>query len=493
MDTCASVRMSNGEILLALEHNEEFFINFFLGDSMALPTPEFHPKLLSLMIHEQVQQLCLAIPRGHAKTTLAKLAAVYYLLFTDYQYVLYMSSVAGHSVECVNDIVNYFSSPNFEAVFGNCGVEFFTEQEGKGYYKFKLPSGKICILKAFGAGQKVRGTLIEGIRPQLVIVDDLEDNDNIGTPDLFKKLKRWFYGPFKKCIDKQKHKWIWIGNMIAQESMLYENCVSPFWTSRLFGALLADGTPLWPDMWTLDELRKDFAEYAKNKMADVWFAEMMNMPLALGNGIIKPEDIQYLPEMMPGDYTKGFITVDFAISKESWADSTSLNVHIWRDDLQQWQVVETIHEHGLGPIGTFWHIIKLGQKWHVGFVGLEAVAWQAAAEQIYEHLCLMNGITGFKFVPVPARAAKTERILSWVDMIKSGMYALTEGDFIITRQLLVYDVKKKANDDDAIDSCAQASYMITQHLLDIFEHKMLDLGLQARFETQSLNATSIGV
>jgi len=466
-----NTRLSNKDIAYALEHDSEFFINFFLAEEIVVPVPKFHGDLLDLMVHTDVPQLSLAVPRAHAKTTLAQLAAIHYLLFTDYGYVLYMSSTSGHSVACVNDIVDWLESENFQRVFGVC--EFHTRQEGKGFYEFTMPNGKKCIIKAFGAGQKVRGTLIKKKRPQLVIVDDLEDNDNIGNKDLFMALKRWVYGPFKKCTDPFKNKWIWIGNMIQQQSMLFENHKSEYWHSILYGCLLEDGTPLWPDLWPLDALRQDFAEYQSNGMADVWFAEMMNMPMAGINSIIDADQITYLPQQAYREPKIGFLTVDLAISKEAWAHATTIIAHAWIADVEMWQIVETKEFFGIDPIALFREVVTMGADWGFFVVGIESVAYQAALQPVFQHLCLMENIEGFSFVGCPARARKTERILTWAGLIKDRTYGLTEGDYIVTQQLLAYDPTKKENTDDTIDGAAHGCYMIANYTYEIWNQQDL--------------------
>jgi len=192
-----SARLGNAEIVRALEHDSQFFINFFLAEDIIVPVPEYQWEIMDLMVHSDVPKLSLAVPRAHNKTTLAQLAAIHYFLFTDYSYILYMSETSGHSVPCVNDIISWLTCDNFVKVFGH--IQFQAEQVGKGYYEFTMPNGKQCILKAFGAQQKVRGTKIRKRRPQLVIIDDLEDNGpkgNINTHEAFIALKRWVYGPF---------------------------------------------------------------------------------------------------------------------------------------------------------------------------------------------------------------------------------------------------------------------------------------------------------
>jgi len=69
------VQLGTQEIKLALEHDSEFFIQFFLGEELLFPVPEFHVENLDLMVLREVPKLALAIPRAHAKTTLANAKA----------------------------------------------------------------------------------------------------------------------------------------------------------------------------------------------------------------------------------------------------------------------------------------------------------------------------------------------------------------------------------------------------------------------------------
>lgn len=466
------VNLSVDDTKKLLQYDAKFLIHFFLGDLLTADVPDLHPELFNLMVRLDILQLILAVPRGHAKTTIAKLACIYYYLFTDFSYVLYMSNTASVSIPAVNDIIGFMESDNFKAVYGE--IEFLTKQEGKGIYRFKLPNGKICILKAFSAGQQVRGTNIHNTRPQLIVVDDLEDNDNIATKELFDKLKRWFYGPFKKCIDKFNNKWIWIGNLISEQSMLAENLKSEFWHSRLYGCIKDDGTPLWEGLWSLEALKQDYAEYEEAAMADVWFAEMMNMPMAGVDGVIQASDITYAPRMEMNDHKIGFITVDLAHSIETWAHETVVAVHMYNEEFEFWQIVQTNGYKGMDPVKLFPIVMQAAQDWGIYVVGIENVAYQATVQPIWEHFCLIDNIQGMTFVGIPARSQKFARIITWAGLLKTGEYRLTQGDFAVTQQLLAFNPKKKENVDDIIDACAHGVWMIRFQTYEIFNQRFKD-------------------
>jgi len=473
------VQLSTEEIKAALQYDPEFFIQFFLGDELTFPVPEFHVELFKLMIDLQVDKFACAVPRDHAKTTLAKLACVYFFLFSDYRFILYLSNTVSIAIPSVNDIIAFMECDNFVAVFGKIKME--TRQDGKGIYKFWL-GDKLCILRAFGVLQQVRGINIDNQRPQLAILDDIDAAQAEVTEVSFRIAKRWFYGPFKKALDKFHHKIVQIGNLTETQSLIAENCASEFWHSRVYGCLLSNGKPLWPDAWSIDKLKKDYVEYLEAGMADVWFAEMMNMPSAGGRGIILAEEIFYNPHIQEDDIKYGFITIDLAISKETWAHKTVIAVHGWLENCGPngaWQAVDYEGYTGIDPISLFWEVIRLCKKWRIQTVGIESVAFQASLKYVFEHECLRNGIEfnencmpgerGISFVQLQAIGRKPQRIIAWAAMIKAKEYALNYGDFALTQELISYRPDRKTNVDDHIDAYAYAPQMLQRWMYLIMQ------------------------
>ena len=459
MNTVNAVQMNTAAIKQSLEYDEEFFIHFFLGDELTFPVPKFHKDIFHTMTNATIKKFCCAVPRDHAKTTLAKLAVVYHFLFSPYRFIVYISNTFAIAAPACEDIVAFIESENFQAVFGS--IEWLTRRPGDGIYKFKIGS-KVCILRALGAGQQVRGINVDNQRPQLAVIDDLEDNDNIATEALFLKLKKWVYGPFRKCLDKFDNKMIWLGNMISNRCMLKENCESDFWYSMRYGALLSTGEALWPDAWPLDKLKADFAEYVQAGMSEVWFAEMMNLPLVGGRGLIRPDEIEYRPKVFPGDLEYGFITIDPAISDKTWAHKTAVVVHGFIDE--KWQVVDYTFDTGIDPIRLFNITIELASMWGIHVVGIESVAYQASLQPVFAYFAAEQGMEFMEFVKVPAVMQKTQRIAGWCAMLKAKQYTLTEGEYAATDQLLNYDPSKRENDDDLIDACAHGPHMIERHM-----------------------------
>lgn len=459
------VESSAKKIKHALENDPEFFIEFFLQDELTFPVPEFHKEIFLTMISPKVKKFVCAIPRDHAKTTLAKLAVVWLFLFSKYRFIIYVSNTHKISVEAAADIRSFLLSDNFAEIFGR--PQFIVDRQGDGIYKFKL-GDKMCILRALGAGQQVRGINIDNKRPQCAVVDDLEDNDNIATEALYEKLKKWFYGPFIKCLDKFDNKVIQLGNMISNRQLLKEHCESKLWFSMKYGCLLSNGQPLWPDAWSIAKLKADFNEYLERGLLDVWYAEMMNLPLAAGLGLIRADKIFYAPHIGKADIEYGFITVDPAISKQTWAHKCGIVVSGWTLN-GYWQAVDYHLEKGMGPIELLDKIIELCYLWGVHVVGIESIAYQSSLKPIYEYICAMRGINWIRFKEMYYGGRKVQRLASWASMVKRKEYAIPEGDFTFTEQLLTFNPKEEDNDDDLIDASSYAPQMIDDYIFEIME------------------------
>ena len=100
---------------------------------------------------------------------------------------------------------------------------------------------------------------------------------------------------------------------------------------------------------------------------------------------------------------------------------------------------------------------------------------QAALVFVYEHLQHIRNLHEFRFLPVTTEnKRKTIRIGTWAAMLKqtdkqTASYALTEGDYIITQQLLAYEPLRQANDDDIIDCCAMGPQMVNKYMAEILQ------------------------
>lgn len=460
------------EVKAMLRIDAEFFIEFFLSEQLDMPVPHFHKEIWSLLIDQEKERTLLAIPRDHAKTTLAKLSVVWHWLFTPHRFCAYLSNTNPIAKGACKDIIEFLSHPNFIAVFGK--IEMIKASENESLWIFDLPLGggkkKRCILRAVGQGQQMRGINIDNQRPDIAVVDDVEDNENTESEFQQKKLDKWIFGPFLKALARKK-KILWLGNMLAKTSLLARLSRNPRWNPVVFGCLVKNTEtgklePLWPGKWTVEALQEDFKEYRDNGLVETWMCEMMNMP-GHGEDGFTADQIFYQAMPTPDGLRAAWITLDPAFGLNAHNDEFCLAVHgIPKDPKLAPMTVATIHGK-LDEIGIFNEMLSLAHYWNAWVWGIEAIAAQRvlislfglllAGRQLF-HRATMLPLTAGKGDP------KISRIRAWVALMANQEWAIPDGDIDITTQLMEYNVKTTNNADDIIDSCAYGPMMMNQYL-----------------------------
>lgn len=118
-----------------------------------------------------------------------------------------------------------------------------------------------------GAGQKLRGSKYGNIRPELVIIDDLENDEAVETLQQRTKLKNWFMKALLP-IGTPITDFIYIGTVLHYESLLQNLLVESkfsMWNRKRYQAVTKfSNSPLW-DKWEeamLDETDPDAADHA---------------------------------------------------------------------------------------------------------------------------------------------------------------------------------------------------------------------------------------
>jgi hypothetical protein len=459
-----------GEIKQLLKLDSEFFIEFFLATELTSEVPQFHKEIWGLLTSTAMERVLLAIPRDHAKTTLAKLCVVWYWLFTHHRFCAYLSNTSPIAKNACRDIIQYMRSPNFEQVYGPIKMLKETESEGLWIFELNMGGGKLkkCILRSVGAGQQMRGINIDNQRPDITVIDDVEDNDNTDSETQQKKLDKWMFGPYLKALARKK-KIIWLGNMLQKTSLLARLSAMPRWNPVVFGALVVDSEsgemqPLWPERWPVEELRADFKEYKDLGLIETWLCEMMNMPGHGENGFTE-ENLHYDIVPTPGgnNIRGAFLTLDPAFGLETTNDMSAICVHVIQEDGPP-MVVEYVHARH-SEVELFEHMLRLAYKWNAWTWGIEAIAAQKVLITLFNVLLASKLLAG-RVQMIPLMAGKGDpkigRIRAWVSMMTKKEYAIPEYDMEITSQLLNYNTKTKNNKDDLIDSCAYGPQMLAQ-------------------------------
>jgi len=100
---------------------------------------------------------------------------------------------------------------------------------------------------ARGARQAIRGLKHGPHRPDLIVLDDLEDDDHVKNPEQVKRMLAWVREAVMPSLDPQRGSLLWIGTLLSKKSALAQILQDPAWVHARFPGENPDGTSAWPD------------------------------------------------------------------------------------------------------------------------------------------------------------------------------------------------------------------------------------------------------
>lgn len=307
--------------------------------------PEFHEDMWDLCCSE-ARYVAIAAPRGHAKSTSITLSyTLASLLFRERRFVVIVSDsefqasmFLGQIKQTLSeneDIINLFHIKRDE----KGQVAFLKDTETD--VIVQTEDGHTFRVMAKGSEQKMRGLLWSGKRPDMMVLDDMESDEQVMNKERRDKFRRWFYGALIPALSENGII-RYVGTILHQDSMLeqlmpkeggpytvmtplkmYQTKYAGFWHSVKYRAHSEDFSEiLWPDRWSKDKLKQVKDEYVQRGLSDKYSQEFLNVPIDETTAFFKRHDFV---SRTPDDKKKllnYYITGDFAISERDRADYT---------------------------------------------------------------------------------------------------------------------------------------------------------------------------
>ena len=273
----------------------EFFAKTYFPHYLSKPSSKFHKyqydrlsKIVLLAVRtDQGDKQADAAPRGNAKSTNCTL--ILPLWCTAYKYRLFhllVSETAAQGEDFLTFIkVELESNERLKQDFPDmCG-------EGPVWRAMNIVTGNGVRIKAAGAGQKLRGLRHGARRPDLVIGDDLENDENVVSAEQRAKLEKWFFRALMK-VGKKYTVYIVIGTILHYDSLLSALLKKPGWKGQKFQSVISwSKSKLW-DAWEAIFSDITVGKEEAEARADAFFEQHKEEMLA-GTCVLWPEEEDY--------------------------------------------------------------------------------------------------------------------------------------------------------------------------------------------------------
>lgn len=309
---------------------EAFAVSYlYKGFDEAKPTPQFHRDGWELYSSDTSQASVIA-PRGHAKSSaLTHVFILASVLFRDESYVILVSTNEELAIEHLGDITRELIE-NEELISDFEIKGFVTNSKTEIIVEFK--DGHQFRILARGSGQKMRGRKWRGMRPGLIVCDDLEDDEQVENKERRDKFRRWFNRAVLPAL-RRGGKCRVHGTILHEDSLLNrfynqyrKSPEKAAWKVLKYKAHKSFddfSEILWPEQFSEEALREVRQRYIDDFDAAGYSQEYLNDPYDNEDTYLKKE---WFLAMTDEDFDKPMqvcVGVDFAISKADKANRSS--------------------------------------------------------------------------------------------------------------------------------------------------------------------------
>ena len=355
--------------LMAEMYNDiMYFALVVLPHHFYLKPADFHREIAKQLGKEKPDKYtCIVAPRGFAKSSLVSLAYILHqVLYRKARFVILLSDTATQAERFLDTIkAELESNETIRALWGNL--------EGKKWTSSEIELAIGVRILAQGSGGKIRGIKYNQYRPDLIVVDDLENDELVKNKERRQDLELWYEGAVIPTLDPNGRLVI-IGTILHYDSLLSKLSHDPQYVQMFYQAIM-NGRSLWEERMSLEAILQLKESYKKRGLLDVFQCEYMNEPISDENAVFRKEWFKYFSDNdVDYRFLNKVIAVDLAIGMKSKNDYSVVMV-CGMNDRNEIYVLE-YSKGRYTPIEVIKEIFRLARKWGVPTVGIEAVAYQ---------------------------------------------------------------------------------------------------------------------
>jgi hypothetical protein len=368
-------------------------------------TPQLHREAWQLYCSDAPQVMCIA-PREHAKSTaLTMVYTMAEVLFRCSDYVILVSSTEDLAAEQLGNISEELHE-NLD-LRREFGISHF-ESDSKADIIVVCTDGHRFRILCRGAEQRIRGRMWKGKRPNLLVCDDMEDDEQVENPERRMKFRRWFFRAAKQALGRYGKTRVH-GTVLHEDALLSRLRRNRSWKHLFYAAHEAFddfSNILWPEQWPEERLRARQMEFIEDGDAAGYSQEFLNNPLDNSEAFLRKADFRPMTE---DDYDSPKIicaAADFAVSKADKANRTCFVVggkdvdnllHHVDCRVGRWDPVEWIDE-----------MFSIQQRWNPEVFWVEdGVIWKSVKSMIYREMQVRDIRINFEAIlPVKDKATR---------------------------------------------------------------------------------------
>ena len=267
-------------------------------------------------------------------------------------------------------------------------------------------------IEAYGKGASIRGLSNLDRRPKIVICDDLQDLADAESETVSAGDWNWFLSDV--MFLGQYTRIFLIGNNLGEKCIverIFANAKSLEFETMLVPCM-ADGKSSWPEKYTVEDIEKEKAAYAKMGKIDIWLREKMCLATSEETRTFHANDYRYyVPNIINKirGLSNVYFTIDPAHSQEEDSCFRAIVVNCVDQD-NKWFIANIAY--GRWQSDEFIKILfEQVAQWKPLEVGIERGEYKDVIEPfIYKEMSRRNIFFDIKPIEHAKQGSKLERV-----------------------------------------------------------------------------------
>ena len=382
-------------LLTEFYHNRRLAHEVIFKNRHKIRTPAFHHEIQDVY-HSAHPQVVIEGFRDAAKSTVAEEAIVLGALFAEFRHGLIIGASHTRAVERLIAIRNEF-------VVNEPLNQLFGRMEGDTWTDSKLVLVNDVCIQAVGAGAAVRGMRHHDARPDFVLIDDLEDEDSVRTPEQREKMIYWLFRTLMPACAKGEagqvaYRIRFMGNRLDRDAVIVRVSKDPAWLARRYPVMVQDEAgverydlpagkwrALWPEKFSLEDIAQKRQEYERLGLLHAFNCEYMCEADDPESRIFKDGDVKTKGHVRT--WQSVYAAYDPARTVNSTSAMTGVAVFswigaklvVWRGDARLWLPDQIIDD-----------IFAVDDSWSPTEIGVEATGLEEFIMQPLRHRSLQR-------------------------------------------------------------------------------------------------------
>src|SRR6516165_10167079 len=256
------------------------------------PTQPFHDELIGLWHSGTPKVLTLAF-RGGGKSTLAEEALVLAAAMKLVRNVLIIGSISDRANDRLRAIKH-------ELETNELLVELYGDMRGPVWNEGRVVLANGVYIQAFGRGQALRGVKHHDARPDFCFVDDVEEEEQVRSPEARQETLRWFMTELVPALDKDARLRV-AATPLDREALPMVLARQSGWNTKVYPIEYKDQQgerrATWPARYPLEWIDAKRSEFEALGMAHAYAQEYMCEPEDPASRVFLPSMIQIVPRV----------------------------------------------------------------------------------------------------------------------------------------------------------------------------------------------------